>query len=75
MSISDKTTSRMKFRLNFVIFGALLLAAVYMTYQMFVVSVRESEKYQALAYSQQFRAATITANRGAIYDQNGQVLA
>lgn len=75
MSISDKTTSRMKFRLNFVIFGALLLAAVYVTYQMFVVSVRESEKYQALAYSQQFRATTITANRGAIYDQNGQVLA
>ncbi len=65
----------MKRRLNLLIFLAMLAAMVYVAFQMYNVAVQESDKYQALASSQQFRTTTVKANRGTIYDQNGQVLA
>lgn len=75
MAISDKTTKRMKNRLNFCIFGGILLATVYVLIKLFDVAVNESSKYQDMANRQQFRSTTLTANRGTIYDVNGQVLA
>ncbi len=75
MAVTDKTTSSMRRRLYLIIFAALVLCMVYVGIRMYDVAVKESEKYQALANSQQFRTTTVKANRGTIYDQNGQVLA
>ena len=57
------------------VFVVMLAALIYVSVQMYNVAVRESDKYQALASSQQFRSTTVKANRGTIYDKNGQVLA
>lgn len=65
----------MKRRLNLLVFVVMLAALIYVSVQMYNVAVRESDKYQALASSQQFRSTTVKANRGTIYDKNGQVLA
>ena len=65
----------MRRRLYFIIFAAMVLAMAFVAFSMYKVAVKESEKYQELANSQQFRATTVKANRGTIYDQNGQVLA
>lgn len=65
----------MKRRLTLIIFVVMILVLVYVSVQMYNVAVLESDKFQALANSQQFRTTTVKANRGAIYDRNGQVLA
>lgn len=75
MSVSLKTTKRMKNRLNYVILGLMLLATVYVLLRLYNVTISESEGFQALANEQQFRSTTISADRGTIYDSNGQVLA
>lgn len=75
MSISMKTTKRMKNRLNYVIFGLMILATVYVLWRLFDVTINESAGFQALANDQQFRSTAIAADRGTIYDSNGQVLA
>lgn len=53
----------------------MLLATVYVLFKLFDVAINESSEYQALANEQQFRSTAITADRGTIYDSNGQVLA
>lgn len=75
MAVQDKSKQAMKAKLYCLFFLAMVLAMIYVSAQMYKVAVRESEKYQALANSQQFRSATVKANRGTIYDRNGQVLA
>ena len=71
----EKSTATMKARLFLGIFAVMLAVTAYISYVMYNVAVRESDKYQALANSQQFKTMTVTANRGSIYDKNGQVLA
>lgn len=75
MAVSDKITASMRRRLYFVIFAIMIACMVFVAFSMYKVAVKESKKYQELANSQQFRATTVKANRGTIYDQNGQVLA
>ena len=75
MSVAEKSTATMKRRLTLIIFVVMILVLVYVSVQMYNVAVLESDKFQALANSQQFRTTTVKANRGAIYDRNGQVLA
>lgn len=65
----------MRFRLLCMVFIVMLLVAGYVSYQMYRVAVKESGMYQEMANSQQFKTMTIAANRGSIYDSNGQVLA
>lgn len=65
----------MKARLFLIIFVVMILVAGYVSYVMYDVAVKDSDKYQALANSQQFKTLTVSANRGSIYDTNGQVLA
>ena len=71
----EKSTVSMKARLNLVVFAVMLAVMVYVSYVMYNVAVRDSKKYQELANEQQFKTMTIAANRGSIYDTNGQVLA
>lgn len=73
--MSSKPTTSMKRRLN--IFIALVLIAFcgWVVYNLVTVSLVHSEDYQELANKQQFRTRTINANRGTIYDANGQILA
>lgn len=71
----EKSTASMKARLFLVVFVVMLAIMVYVSFSMYNVAVRESGKYQALANSQQFKTMTVAANRGSIYDTNGQVLA
>lgn len=71
----EKSTSKMKWRLFMIVFVIMLAVMAYISYVMYNVAVRESEKYQALANDQQFKTMTVSANRGSIYDKNGQVLA
>ncbi len=71
----EKSTQSMRFRLLIIVFSAMLLVTGYVSFVMYKVAVKESDKYQALANSQQFKTMTIAANRGSIYDSNGQVLA
>lgn len=75
MAGTDKSTGVMKRRLNFFVFLAMLAITAYVSLTMYNVAVKESEKYQALANSQQFTSVKVAANRGSIYDSNGQVLA
>lgn len=71
----DKSTGSMKRRLFFVVFLAMLAVMCYISMVMYKVAVKESDKYQELANKQQFKTLTVAANRGSIYDSNGQVLA
>ena len=71
----EKSTASMKARLFLIIFTVMVLVAGYISYTMYDVAIKDSAKYQALANSQQFKTMTISANRGSIYDANGQVLA
>ncbi len=75
MAGTDKSTGVMKRRLNLLVFLAMLAVTAYVSLTMYNVAVKESEKYQALANSQQFTSVKVAANRGSIYDANGQVLA
>ena len=71
----EKTTRSMLRRLYALVFLGMLAVMAYVSYVMYGVAVRESGKYQALANDQQFKTMTVAANRGSIYDANGQVLA
>ena len=71
----EKTTASMKAKLYGFVFLVMVLVMAYISFAMYNVAVRESGKYQAMANSQQFKTMTVAANRGTIYDANGQVLA
>lgn len=71
----NKSTASMRRRL----FGVVALVLVVFTFviiaNLFMISIRDNEKYQKLANNQQFTSRTIHANRGAIKDINGQIIA
>lgn len=65
----------MKRRLNIWIMSGVLVFVGAIIFNMFNVSVAESDMYQKLANQNQFGSIAIHANRGSIYDVNGQILA
>lgn len=73
--MSVKTTSVMKRRLNGFAAAAVAAVLVLISIGLFRISVTESAVYQELANDQQFSSTRVRANRGSIYDKNGQVLA
>lgn len=68
-------TNQMKKRLNIFVSLILLVFATYVVVSLFDASISRSEELQALANSNQFKSVSIAANRGSIYDTNGQILA
>ena len=68
-------TPRMKRRLNIAVVAVLIAIIVSIFFNMFKTSITDSEKYQTLANTNQFGSIPIHANRGSIYDKNGQILA
>lgn len=75
MAVSDKSTASMKRRIIIVAPVLLTVLAVIVAVRMFKISVIDNAKYQEIANNQQFGSRVIKANRGTIYDRNGQVLA
>ncbi|MEG0753311.1 MAG: stage V sporulation protein D, partial [Angelakisella sp.] len=57
--------------------GALLTVVGFgmVIHQLYTIQVVDGDFYQKKALAQQLRTTSITANRGAIYDRNGNILA
>ncbi|HNX64048.1 MAG TPA: penicillin-binding transpeptidase domain-containing protein [Oscillospiraceae bacterium] len=68
-------TKNMKRRLNVAVTLCLVVFTVWIFINLFQVAITDSQKYQALANRNQFGSIPIHANRGSIYDKNGQILA
>lgn len=73
--MSNAPSKKMRNRLFYVIFVALIIFAVYICVNLFNISVLNSEYYRSKANNQQLDSFTINANRGTIYDANGKILA
>lgn len=58
-----------------VVLGVFLGFSVFVGYNLLKLTVLEGDKWRQLANAQQMASMTIKANRGAIYDANGTVLA
>ncbi len=73
--MSVQPTAKMKKRLN--IWGSLviLIIATVIVINLVTVSIIDSSRYQAMADENHFGSITLNANRGSIYDANGQILA
>ena len=52
-----------------------IVAFIVLALQLFKIQILQHDHYEALAVGQQTRESEITAERGAIYDRNGKVLA
>ncbi|HET8886434.1 MAG TPA: penicillin-binding protein [Salinimicrobium sp.] len=59
----------------YLITGLLFLIAIGVGFKLLNIQFVEGEKYKALAEERTFRNFTITANRGNLYDANGNLLA
>jgi stage V sporulation protein D (sporulation-specific penicillin-binding protein) len=73
--MTDKPSVIMKRRLNIWMWLPIGIVLLYMIYGIYKVAVAESEKWKALANSQQLTSTVVTASRGSILDSNGTVLA
>ncbi len=73
--MTDKPSAKMKTRLNIWLCLPVLALLIYMIWGIYKVSIKEGEKWQSLANSQQLRSTVVGASRGTIYDSKGNVLA
>lgn len=73
--MSRSPTKPMKFKLNVITLGILLVFTIYIIVNLFNTSVTQGAKYQALANESQFGSTIVKANRGTIYDSTGKILA
>ncbi len=72
---SYKPTKGMKRRLNVTILAITGVFALYAFANLYDASITNNVSYSAMANDTQFQSTTVTANRGTIYDANGQILA
>ncbi len=72
--MSKLPTSKMKKRSD-IGFGLLMILAFAIVIKLFSESVMKNEMYQEYANNNQFGSIEISANRGSIYDSNGNTLA
>ncbi|MCI7804564.1 MAG: PASTA domain-containing protein [Oscillospiraceae bacterium] len=73
--MADKPTIQMKIRTNYFILGFILIFVVLIIGRLFKLSVLDNKFYQEKANADHFGSISISANRGAIYDTNGVILA
>lgn len=73
--MADKPTIQMKMRTNWFLLAAILIFAAAIIVKLFKLSVLDNKFYQDKANADHFGAISISANRGAIYDTNGVILA
>ncbi|MDE6594220.1 MAG: PASTA domain-containing protein [Oscillospiraceae bacterium] len=72
---SYQPTKLMKNRLSIYVAFALFAFTVYVIVNLFRTSVKEHDRYAAMANDNQFTSTTVEAARGTIYDANGVTLA
>lgn len=68
-------TNLMKRRMFVWVFLALLVFAGYILWVLYDIAANKAEYYRAIANTQHLTKYTINANRGTIYDRNGNILA
>lgn len=68
-------TPKMKKRLNRIVIVAVVLCFVFISANLVKISVVDYDFYNDWANSHQLRSETVAANRGSIYDRNGEILA
>lgn len=68
-------TNAMRVRLNRVVAGAMALLLVYLGINLVNIAVLDQEFYRDHATRQQLSSKELYANRGTIYDTNGEILA
>lgn len=73
--MADKPTVQMKMRTNYFVLGLILIFVALIIGRLFKLSVLDNKFYQEKANADHFGAISISANRGAIYDTNGVILA
>ena len=72
--MSYQPTAKMRKRLTVIILAFLIFTSIIMV-NLFKTSITDNLKYQSIANENQFGSTTVKANRGSIYDANGQILA
>ncbi len=73
--MADKPTVQMKKRTTRGLLAVIIFLVTAISINLFKVSVLDNKFYQEKANADHFGAITISANRGAIYDTNGVILA
>ena len=73
--MTDKPSILMKKRLNIWICLPVFILLIYITFEIYKVSIIEGDKWKSLANSQQLKSSVVSASRGTVYDSNGTVLA
>ena len=69
------TTSQMKRRIIAIILILALVGPTVLIGRLFTLQVVQAEDLQKRAARQQMRVTSISAQRGTIYDRNGEILA
>lgn len=72
--MSYQPTARMRKKLTVIILVFLIFTSMILV-NLFKTSITDNLKYQTIANENQFGSTTVKANRGSIYDTNGQILA
>ena len=72
--MSYQPTARMRKKLSIIILAFLVFTSMIMV-NLFKTSITDNLKYQSIANENQFGSTIVKANRGSIYDTNGQILA
>lgn len=73
--MADKPTIQMKVRTNRVILAFMILCVIALIIKLFKLSILDNKFYQEKANADHFGSISISADRGAIYDTNGVILA
>lgn len=73
--MADKPTIKMKTRTNRIILALMIIFVIALIVKLFKISILDNKFYQEMANADHFGAISISADRGAIYDANGVILA
>lgn len=73
--MGKNVSAQMRRRILFILGCFLVVGFTVIIGRLFYLQIVDGEKYQALAAEQQTRSTTLGAERGTIYDTNGNVLA